>query len=90
MNMNLIEVLVNEYDEKNWENYASLFEDADKRIEGIPQDVVNVVFGVLGDKTGYSWLLMPFDVFDGKTASDLLKSPEGAKALKAFIMRLPI
>ena len=54
-----------------------------------PQEIVNVIFNILGDNTGYDWLHKSLHKFDGKSAIELLKTKKGEKALKAFIMRLP-
>ena len=78
-----------EYEEEAWNRYASCFEDVNIQIDGVPQEIVNVIFTILGDVTGYDWLHKPLHKFGGKSAVELLKTEKGEKALKAFIMRLP-
>lgn len=88
--MDMIDILSNEYNEDNWIEYARCFEESDIHIKGIPQDIINAVVTILGDEVGYNWLRSPFHKLGGKNAIELLKTPKGEKALKAFIMRLPI
>lgn len=85
----MIDFLANEYNEDGWNVFANCFEDLNIRIEGIPQDIVNSVLTILGSEDGYNWLHKPLHKFNGKSAIELLKTSEGNKALKAFIMRLP-
>lgn len=85
----MIDILSNEYSEENWIEYARCFEESDIYIKGIPQDIINAVVTILGDEVGYNWLHSPFHKLGGKNAIELLKTPKGEKALKAFIMRLP-
>lgn len=78
-----------EYNEENWKAFADCAAEADVRIEGIEQDIVNTVIGVLGREAGHNWLHTPLTQFDRKTAIELAQTAAGKKALKAFIMRLP-
>lgn len=88
--MDMIEFFSNEYKEEDWNIYVGCFDELNIHIEEIPQDIVNAVLTVLGEETGYNWLCnTQLNKFDGKTALELLKTPKGEKALKAFIMRLP-
>lgn len=87
--MDMIDMFFNEYEEETWNRYASCFEDVNAQIDGVPQEIVNAVFTILGDVTGYDWLYTPLHKFNGKSAIELVKTEKGEKALKAFIMRLP-
>lgn len=87
--MDMIKFFANEYEEDDWNTYVNCFDKLNISIEGIPQDIVNVVLTILGDDAGYRWIHTPLNKFNGKNALDLLKTSEGEKALKAFIMRLP-
>lgn len=84
----MLEMFFCEYEEEEWNRYSSCFEDVKTQIEGVPQEIVNAVFAVLGD-SGYNWLHTPLHKFGGKSAVELVKTEKGEKALKAFIMRLP-
>lgn len=87
--MDMLDFFADEYNEENWTEYANCFDELNIQIDGIPQDIVNVVLAILGNDTGYDWLHTPFHQFNGKNALDLLKTKKGEQALKAFIMRLP-
>lgn len=87
--MDMLEFFAGEYKEEEWNKYAKCFDKLNIYIEGIPQDIVDVVLTILGSDVGYNWLYAPLHKFDGKNALDLLKTPKGERALKAYIMRLP-
>lgn len=86
----MIDFFANEYNEKTWNGYVKNFENLDIKIDDIPKDIVNVLCEILGYNTAYKWLHSPLNKFEGMNASELLKIPKGEKALKAFIMRMPI
>lgn len=85
----MVDFFSNEYNEELWMNFMKCFDETYIHIEGVPQDIVNAVVSILGDEVGCNWLHTPFHKFNGQNALDLLKTPKGEKALKAFIMRLP-
>jgi len=88
MTMNMIDFFFEEYNDDDWKDFVNCFEDADVGIMGVPQDIINVIYSLIGEN-GEAWLNTPLHIFDGKTALDLLLSEKGEKALKAFIMRMP-
>lgn len=51
--MDRLEIFFNEYDEETWNRYVSCFEDVNTQIDGVPQEIVNAIFAVLGDVAGY-------------------------------------
>ena len=87
--MDMLEMFFDEYKEEAWNRYASCFENVDTQVDGVPQEIVNAIFTIFGDTTGYDWLHTPLRKFNGKSAVELLKTEKGEKALKAFIMRMP-
>lgn len=87
--MDMIDILSNEYMEDNWIAYSRSFEESDIHIKGIPQDIINAVVAILGNEVGCHWLCSPFHNLGGENAIELLKTPKGERALKAYIMRLP-
>lgn len=87
--MDMINFYANEYDEHNWNEFVKCFKEIQVEIEGLPQDIINVVLNLLGKEMGYKWLVEPFSKFDNKTSLELMKTSVGERALKAYIMRLP-
>lgn len=87
--MDMLEFFANEYKDEEWNKYIKCFDKLNISMEEVPQDIVDVVLTILGSDVGYNWLHTPLRKFDGKKALDLLKTPKGEKALKAYIMRLP-
>lgn len=85
----MLEMFFYEYEEEAWNRFANCFENVNVQVDGVPQEIVNVVFTILGNVTGYDWLHTPLHKFNGKSAVELVKTEKGEKALKAFIMRLP-
>ena len=86
---NLIDILVNEYDEKSWIEFVDCFGNYDVKVDGVPQNIINVIVGLLGEDAGIEWLQKPLNQFNEKPVLDLLNDENGEKALKAFIMRMP-
>ncbi len=86
--VDMIDFFFDEYNDDDWTDFANSFSSVDVIIEGVPQDVINAVYSIIGEN-GDEWLKSPLRKFDGKTALDLLLSEKGEKALKAFIMRMP-
>lgn len=87
--MDMLNLYAEEYDAHNWNEFVKCFNEIDVEIEGLPQDIVNVVLNLLGHEMGYKWLNEPFHKFDDKTALELMEISAGERALKAYIMRLP-
>ena len=48
-----------EYEEEAWNRYASCFEDVNTQIDGVPQEIVNAIFTILGEIPGQDWLHQP-------------------------------
>lgn len=86
--MDMIDFFYKEYNDDDWTDFARCFDKVDIEIKGVPQDVINVIYYIIGESWS-EWLKTPLHKFDGKTALDLLLSKKGEKALKAFIMRIP-
>ncbi|WP_372519392.1 antitoxin Xre/MbcA/ParS toxin-binding domain-containing protein [Candidatus Ruminimicrobiellum ovillum] len=88
---NLIDILVKEYKDETWEKIANSIKKTKLKIEGIPQDIIDVlVFTLDSEIEASEWLKRNLTAFDGKTAKDLLSTEKGTKALKQFILRIPM
>ncbi len=84
-----MDMLIKEFSEKDWEEYANCYPRTNYFVDGMPQDIVDTVIGVLGVNPGLKWLKTPITSIHNKRALELVKTIEGEKALKALIMRLP-
>ena len=86
--MDMLEMFFYEYEEEAWNKYASCFEDVNTQIDGVPQEIVNAIFTILGDATGYDWLHKPLHKFGGKSAVELLKTEKGVLEKICMILQL--
>ena len=85
----LIDILVKEYKEETWEWFKNNVSNTELKVEGVPQDIVNVlVFKIGTESAAFEWLKGTFSMFNNKTALELLKTEKGTKALKQFILRI--
>ncbi|MDE7330793.1 MAG: DUF2384 domain-containing protein [Lachnospiraceae bacterium] len=87
--MDMLDFFAGEYNDIEWNEYANCFNELNIHVTGIPQDIVNAIYTILGRDAGYKWLHAPLQKFNNRNAVDLLKTEKGEKALKAFIMRFP-
>ncbi len=78
----MIEFFADVYKEENWTAYANCFENVNIHIDGIPQDIVNAVVGLLGDDTGYNWLHTPLHQF--KKCIRFVKNKKRRASIKSF------
>ena len=89
--MDPIDSLATQFKEETWNKFAKTVEPSELKVEGIPQDIVNVLVFTLGtEDEAKEWLQTPFPNFNNKTALELLKTEKGTKALKLFILRIPM
>ena len=48
--MDMIEFFFEEYNDDNWIAFSSCFHNKDISIRGVPQDVINVIYSLIGEK----------------------------------------
>jgi hypothetical protein len=83
---------MNSYNERYWKNYSSLYNkylDIDKSFDKIPNDITNTIVGILGEESAKKWIHIKLKAFN-MSAVELVKTEKGTKALKAFLLRMPI
>ena len=86
--MGNIDINIKEYKEQSWKAFMKDVKPSGVKVKGIPQDIVDAAIHVLG-RSGTDWLQRPLNnLFDGKTAKEVLQMKNGEKALKAVIMRM--
>ena len=89
--MDPIDSLAMQFNEEDWNEFVKTVKPSKLKVEGIPQDIVNVlVFKIGFEDEAKEWLQTPFPNFNNKTALELLKTEKGTKALKQFILRIPM
>ncbi len=82
------DIYVKEYKNAKWKAFMKDVKPSGVKVKGIPQGIVDAVVHNLGH-SGAEWLQKPLtNLFDGKTAKEVLRMPNGEKALKTVIMRL--
>lgn len=86
--MSRVKILANKYSDYYWRNLTNCFSESSLKIEGMPQDIINVLVGIIGEET-IEWIDRPLHMLDDETARNLVKTEEGCKALKELIMRMP-
>ena len=84
-----IDVMAAQFNEETWNKFAKTVEPSELKVEGIPQDIVDVLVFKIGLQAK-EWLKRHLTAFNGKTAKDLLATEKGTKALKLFILRIPM
>ena len=87
--MNMVELLAKEFNADNWRSYSMLFPESELKVENIPQDIVNTLVGILGEKQAIDWMQTELSCIDNMTVPQLVATEKGRRALKALIMRLP-
>lgn len=86
--MSRVKIMANKYSDYYWKKIVGYTKESSLKIEGIPQDIVNVLDALIGKQT-VEWIDRPLQQLDGETARNLVKTEEGRKALKELIMRMP-
>lgn len=86
--MDKIDIYAKEFNKSKWNSFVADCKSSKVRVKGIPQEIADAVSRALGEKNAVEWLRKPLSAFDGKSAVEVLKMPNGEKALKAFVMRL--
>ncbi len=78
-----------EYRDDYWKDIVDCFEKSTLKIEGIPQDIINVLDGLMGE-SAVKWVDTPLQMLDNETARNLVKTEDGYKALKVLLTRMPL
>lgn len=81
--------MAREYREDYWKDIVGCFKESSLRIEGIPQDIINVLDGLMGE-AAVAWIDRPLTLLDNETARNLVKTEEGYRALKVLLTRMPL
>ncbi len=91
--MSSIMELYNAYNDDLWKIYAKSFKEVSEKIgnlDKIPQDILNVLVGLLGLEEANVWIKTEIKELDNNIILDLIKTEIGIKALKMFLLSMPI
>ncbi len=91
--MSSIMELYNAYNDDLWKIYANSFKEVSEKIgdlDKIPQDILNVLVGLLGLEEANVWIKTEIKGLDNNIILDLIKTEVGIKALKMFLLSMPI
>lgn len=86
--MDSIDIYIKEFNKSKWNGFAAGCKASKVRVKGVPQEIVDAVSRALGENNAAEWLRNPVPALDGKSPVEVLKMPNGEKALKTLIMRL--
>jgi|BioPla2DNA2_1021312.scaffolds.fasta_scaffold126746_1 hypothetical protein len=89
---NEINELADSYNVEIWNNFAKCFkavEVQDDILKKVPQDIVNVIVGLLGYDQAKKWVLERIPDLDNYSVIDLATNEKGIKALKMFVLSMP-
>lgn len=80
------------YDDVLWTKFANDFETVTTRtgnLETVPQAILNVLVGLLGERTADMWIGKEVTYLDNTVGLELLNTEMGIKALKMFLLTMP-
>ena len=87
-----INELVKAYSDEMWNRFANCFktiEVQDDILRNVPQDIVNVIVGLLGYEQAKKWVLEVIPDLDNYSVIDLIANEKGVKVVKMFILSMP-
>ena len=93
METDFIIKLAKAYTEELWSDFANLFPQVntdDAVLKEMPNDVVNVLVGLLGIEQVKEWVCTPLERLDNQIIKELIKTDTGLKAAKMFILSMRI
>ncbi|MDQ0110647.1 hypothetical protein [Paenibacillus harenae] len=89
---NIIEKLSNSSKEEIWNNFYKCFplvKDNEGVAIKLPDDILTALSGILDKSQIKEWLNLEVALLENYKPVDLLKTEEGTKALKMFILSMP-
>lgn len=86
--MDTIDIYIKEFNKSKWNGFVAGCITSKVRVKGVPQEIVDAVSRALGENKAAEWLRSPVPALNGKSPVEVLKMPDGEKALKTLVMRL--
>jgi len=87
-----VKKFANAYKDEYWGNFSKCFPVINLKrgmFENIPIDVLSSLVGLLGEEQLEKWLNYEIEELDKIKPIDLLKTDDGLKALKMYILSMP-
>lgn len=80
------------FNEETWNNFSKCFPRISSKsntLTSLPEDVVSALIGLIGEEQVKEWINSELEDLDNMKGIELVKSEEGLKALKMFILSMP-
>lgn len=87
-----VKKLANAYKEKYWNDFFKCFPTITAKNEiliNVPNDILSALIGLIGEEQVEQWMNYKFEDLDNMKPIDLVKTNEGLKALKMYILSMP-
>lgn len=87
-----ISKLANAYNAEIWNNFVNCFkavEVKDDILMKVPQDIVNVIVGLLGYEQAKKWVLEEIPDLGNYSVINLVTDEVGLNAVRMFILTMP-
>ena len=86
--MDTIDIYIKEFNKSKRNGFVAGCKTSKVRVKGVPQEIVDAVSRALGENKAAEWFRKPVPALNGKSPVEVLKMPDGEKALKTLVMRL--
>ena len=89
---NEINELADAYNVEMWNKFANCFKSVevqDDILKKVPQDIVNVIVGLLGYEQAKKWVLEEISDLDNHSVINLVANETGIKAVRMFVLTMP-
>ncbi|OPZ90496.1 MAG: hypothetical protein BWY74_02308 [Firmicutes bacterium ADurb.Bin419] len=87
-----INKLADAYNVEMWNNFANCFKVVEVQgdiLKKVPQDIVNVIVGLLGYEQAKRWVLEEIPDLDNYSVINLVANETGIKAVRMFVLTMP-
>lgn len=92
MNKGRVTRFATAFKEETWRNFSKCIPKINSRsntLSSVPEDVVSALISLIGEEQASEWINSELEDLDNMKAIELIKSEEGLKALKMFILSMP-
>jgi len=82
----------NAYKDEYWNNFSKCFPLVNLKSEvlsKLPSDILSALIGIIGEEQVEKWVNYEFEELDNMKPIDLVRTDDGLKALKMYILSMP-